>query len=502
MNIATLAVKNVLPQQAAHVLPSLGVAVAIVAVHAAAHRGAVVDRRRRARGARTASPPATRSRFIMPLPKRYVEDIARCRASRGVTESRVPGPTGSAARTRTTPNDFFATIAVEPEVVPRGLRRDRSSTRSRRRPGSRTGAARSSATSWPRSSAGRWATRSPCRARSTPATGSSTSPASTRPSGAPSIDSTLWFHWDYLNESLRSAGRRTRSAGSWRASTTRAVGARCRGRSTSMFDERDTQTITMSEKALNQSFLGFFSAILDRHRRGDLRHPGHHGAHPGQHDRHGRARTDAEYGVPARHRVPPAAPGRLRHRRGAHHRARWAAFSGSALSWLFVNRAAGAVHRGEHGRVPPVLLPHRAGRAWDSDLPSWRRWWRQSCPPTGPQAEGDRCAAHGRSEAAMIPLRYNVRSLLVRRDDHARHRCSASRWSCSCSAAAMMLERTASNRRCRCRDRPTTPSSCARARTPRSRAASRPTRSASSWRRPGSRRTAGGSRSASARSSS
>ena len=73
--------------------------------------------------------------------------------------------------------------------------------------------------------------------------------------------STLWFHWDYLNESLP-PGRRDMVG--WitaridepgrSAAISKAIDAK--------FAERDNQTVTMSERAMNLSFLGMFSAIL------------------------------------------------------------------------------------------------------------------------------------------------------------------------------------------------------------------------------------------------
>jgi len=72
--------------------------------------------------------------------------------------------------------------------------------------------------------------------------------------------SSLMFHWDYLNESLN--GSRKDQIG-W-------VASRVEGRSGAdvsqaidkVFDQYDNQTVTMSERALNLSFLGMFSAIL------------------------------------------------------------------------------------------------------------------------------------------------------------------------------------------------------------------------------------------------
>jgi putative ABC transport system permease protein len=77
-----------------------------------------------------------------------------------------------------------------------------------------------------------------------------------------SVDrSTFWFHWDYLNDS---PVVRVKDQVGWIAARINdpSKSAEISKKIDAMFDERDTQTVTMSEKALNQSFLGFFSAIL------------------------------------------------------------------------------------------------------------------------------------------------------------------------------------------------------------------------------------------------
>ncbi|HVY26918.1 MAG TPA: FtsX-like permease family protein [Polyangiaceae bacterium] len=73
--------------------------------------------------------------------------------------------------------------------------------------------------------------------------------------------STVWFHWDYLNESLP---ERRKDMVGWIVSNISDPGAsgRISKEVDAKFEERDLQTITMSEAALNQSFLGMFSAIL------------------------------------------------------------------------------------------------------------------------------------------------------------------------------------------------------------------------------------------------
>ena len=77
-----------------------------------------------------------------------------------------------------------------------------------------------------------------------------------------SVDrSTLIFHWDYLNQSLPESQRDQISwvtaridDGSRSAEISRAIDT--------MFDVRDVQTTTMSERAMNLSFLGMLDTLL------------------------------------------------------------------------------------------------------------------------------------------------------------------------------------------------------------------------------------------------
>jgi putative ABC transport system permease protein len=74
--------------------------------------------------------------------------------------------------------------------------------------------------------------------------------------------STLWFHYDYLNESLP---ERRKDLVGW--IVTNIADSSASGRISkevdAKFEDRDLQTITMSEAALNQSFLGMFAAVLN-----------------------------------------------------------------------------------------------------------------------------------------------------------------------------------------------------------------------------------------------
>jgi putative ABC transport system permease protein len=77
-----------------------------------------------------------------------------------------------------------------------------------------------------------------------------------------SVDrSTFWFHWDYLNESVDA---RAKDQVGWVMSRIDDPG-RAANISTSIdarFEDRDIQTLSMSERALNNSFMGMFSTVL------------------------------------------------------------------------------------------------------------------------------------------------------------------------------------------------------------------------------------------------
>lgn len=77
-----------------------------------------------------------------------------------------------------------------------------------------------------------------------------------------SIDrSQFFFHWDYLNESIP---ERRRDQIGWIAARLDdpSRGAEVSAAIDRIFDEKDMQTATMSERAMNLSFMGMFSAIL------------------------------------------------------------------------------------------------------------------------------------------------------------------------------------------------------------------------------------------------
>ncbi len=77
-----------------------------------------------------------------------------------------------------------------------------------------------------------------------------------------SVDrSTFWFHWNYLNET---AEDRNKDHIGWMVSRVDdpSQTAEISKRVDALFDDRGDQTLTMSERALANSFLGMMSAIL------------------------------------------------------------------------------------------------------------------------------------------------------------------------------------------------------------------------------------------------
>lgn len=73
--------------------------------------------------------------------------------------------------------------------------------------------------------------------------------------------STLWFHYNYLNESLQP---RQKDMVGWIVANIAdaSQSGRISKEVDAKFENRDLQTITMSEAALNQSFLGMFATVL------------------------------------------------------------------------------------------------------------------------------------------------------------------------------------------------------------------------------------------------
>lgn len=79
-----------------------------------------------------------------------------------------------------------------------------------------------------------------------------------------SIDqSSLWFHWNYINENPALPQQMKGQIG-WTIARVKdaSQAASVSKRIDQLFDVRDTQTLSMSERAMNQSFLGMFATLL------------------------------------------------------------------------------------------------------------------------------------------------------------------------------------------------------------------------------------------------
>jgi len=193
--------------------------------------------------------------FVMPLPKRYTEEIAQIPGVAAVSFASWFG-----AKNPKNEQDFFATIATDPKTLLEVYSEIQTSAAEREawfndRQGALIGDALAKKEGWKVGDKvtlkgsiypGDWTFN--IRGIYTTTT--------------TNVDrSTLWFHWNYLNESLPE--RRKDQVG-WIVSNIRNAGdsGRISKEIDAKFDDRDLQTITMSEAALNQSFLGMFAAVL------------------------------------------------------------------------------------------------------------------------------------------------------------------------------------------------------------------------------------------------
>lgn len=193
--------------------------------------------------------------FVMQLPKRYAEEIAQMPGVTAVSYANWFG-----GKDPKDENDFFATIATDPasllKVYPeiKAPQAQKEAWMSDRR-GALIGDALAKKKGWKVGDKitlagsiypGNWDFN---------VSGIYTTTTT-------NVDrSTVWFHWDYMNESLP---ERRKDMVGWIVSNISDPGAsgRISKEVDAKFEERDLQTITMSEAALNQSFLGMFSAIL------------------------------------------------------------------------------------------------------------------------------------------------------------------------------------------------------------------------------------------------
>jgi putative ABC transport system permease protein len=254
VQLATIAVKNVYRNRLRTLLTALGVGVALLMFIAlrttnwswtAAEKQSASDRI----GVRH------KITFIMTLPKRYAEEI---KAVPGITAASYANWFG--AKDPKNESDFFATIAVEPEDLLDVYREievpaDQVEAWKQNRRGALVGDALAKKKGW------KVGDRVTLRGTIYPGdwefhvSGIYTSKRA-------SIDrSTLWFHWKYLNENV--TGRRRDQIG-WVVARVADPGQSAQICRTidQKFSERDIQTLSMSERAMQASFLGMLSAIL------------------------------------------------------------------------------------------------------------------------------------------------------------------------------------------------------------------------------------------------
>lgn len=193
--------------------------------------------------------------FIMQLPKRYAEEIATIPGVTAVTWANWFG-----AKDPKNETDFFATIATDPKSLLDVYSEIKTTPAEKQawfedRQGALVGDALAKKKGWKVGDKvtlagsifpGDWTFN--IRGIYTTTT--------------TNVDrSTLWFHWNYLNESLPP---RQKDMVGWIMTNIKdsSDSGRISKEVDAKFDNRDLQTVTMSEAALNQSFLGMFSAVL------------------------------------------------------------------------------------------------------------------------------------------------------------------------------------------------------------------------------------------------
>jgi putative ABC transport system permease protein len=254
VNLVTVAVKNINRNRVRTGLTVIGVAVAILAFivfrtfiwswTAASEQGAS-DRI----GIRN------KVTFIMPMPKKYIEEIRQ-----------IPGVSAAAyanwfgAKDPRHEREFFATIAVEPDEMLKVFdeiqtKPDQIETWKQDRRGAMVGDALARKLGW------KLGDRIVLRGTIYPGDWQFTIDAiytATRPS----VDrSTLYFHWKYLNESIPPRQQDKIGWVAARIDNAGRSGAVCRAID-AKFEDHDVQTLCMSERAMQASFLGMMSAIL------------------------------------------------------------------------------------------------------------------------------------------------------------------------------------------------------------------------------------------------
>lgn len=196
--------------------------------------------------------------FVIPLPKKYALDIRAAKEDLGIKD--ITWGTSFGGKNPQRESDFFATIAVDPEsflrvydeiLIPPNQRE--SWLQNRR--GAVVGDVLAKKFGWNIGDKitlvgtifpGDWEFEI-----------SAIYTAERR-----SVDrSTFWFHWDYLNESVP---QQNKDMIGWTISRVEdaARTAEITKKIDALFEDRGDQTLSMSERAMNASLLGTFSAIL------------------------------------------------------------------------------------------------------------------------------------------------------------------------------------------------------------------------------------------------
>lgn len=255
MNLATIALKNTRRNLFRSVLTVLGVAVAMLAflllrtvlsAWMVSAEYAAKDRL------------ATRHKvtFIMTLPKRYVEDVRKMPGIQGATwmnwfGARLPGHEDA----------FFGTFAVDPpsflevydEIM---IPADQRAKWLDNRRGALVGAQIAKQFGW------KVGDRVTLEGTIFPGDWEFTIDGIYSATKKSVDQSSFYFHWNYMNDSLPASQQEQIG---WIASKVPNAGqaATLAKQIDQLFEPRDIQTLSMSERAMNTSFLGMISTLLD-----------------------------------------------------------------------------------------------------------------------------------------------------------------------------------------------------------------------------------------------